>query len=160
MSTSIWGTWPRCLITLSSTCNLMPHREKGPQPPTPPWVIYDWGHANKNIKTIWALLGEIQGHCVDHARQEKACSAILWWYGCPVARPALLNRICSCWFFWVRWEPPLPPLPLTYYCSHKVTFVWTCAAFSLIGEPSWNPDPKGARIVFLSLKLHDKAHMS
>lgn len=87
----------RCPITLSSTCNLMPRREEG-SASLPPGVIYDWGHVNKNIKTIWALVGEIPVRYVHHARQAWCReSPALWYYapyGCPVA--PLLNRICSC----------------------------------------------------------------
>jgi len=61
----------RCPITLSSTCYLMLRREEG-SASLPPGVIYDWGHVNKNIKTIWALWGKILVHHVHHARQAHA----------------------------------------------------------------------------------------
>lgn len=83
-------------ITLSSTCNLMLRGEEG-SASLPPGVIYDWGHVNKNIKTIWALLGEIPVRYVHHARQAQAGirllrdSMLVRMPRCPV-----LNRICSC----------------------------------------------------------------
>lgn len=53
-------------------------------------------------------------------------------------------------FFGAREVGAPPPLTQGDICVN------TCG---LIGEPSWNPDPKGARSVFLSLKLHDEAHI-
>lgn len=157
-SAFIRGPWPRSPITLSSTCNLMQHGEEGaplssPYPlPSGRWFM---------IEDMLIKISKQSGLCWGRYRgMRTSCSTgkgllrdilIVW----MPHRPAFLNRICSCCFcsrFFRVWGEST--------AAHKVTFVWTCAAFSPIGEPSWNPDPKGARSVFLSLKHHDEAHTS
>lgn len=96
----------RCPITLSSTCNLILCRGEG-SASLSPGVIYDWGHVNKIIWTIWALQGKIPDCYVHHARQAHAGNhlfgdiMLLWTPGCRA--PEQNMQLLFFWFWWWWW---------------------------------------------------------